>query len=298
MIITGASGFVGGTFAIYFSQHGFEVTGVSINKVHGASYPVRTITYQVEEVVKLVNELQPSFLIHAAGSASVGESVINPARDFSNSVALFRTVLEGVRLSGQKPVVVFPSSAAVYGNPETLPVKETAALNPISPYGFHKVMCEQLAREYSVCFNIPTLALRLFSVFGPRQKRLLVWELFRQFRSASQVLVEGTGNESRDYLSVDDLAAALAKLLAVVHNGHTVVNMGSGRSVTVREMAELIKVITHSPKDILYQGMVRPGNPMNWKADISYWQKLIGNNININFDEALKSCLDTWSSEK
>lgn len=296
-LITGCSGFIGRSLADYFFEQGADITGLSIDKFSDAKFPVRVLSFDESSISSLVASVKPSVFIHAAGSASVGESIPNPAQDYSNSVALFRTVLEGVRLSGEKPVVVFPSSAAVYGNPETLPVKETAALNPISPYGFHKVMCEELAREYSVCFDIPTLTLRLFSVFGPHQKKLLVWELFRQFRSAPHVSVEGTGNESRDYLSVDDLAATLAKLLTVVRSGHTVVNMGSGRSVTVKQMAERIKAITNSSKNIHYQGMIRPGNPTNWQADVSYLQALTQSSIDADFNSALKSCIEFWMTE-
>lgn len=297
VIITGASGFIGGTLAAYFSQRNYEVTGVSIDEVQCAIYPVRRITYQVETVSNLVDELEPSLFIHAAGPASVEDSLVNPKRDFSNSVTLFQTVLEGVRRSNYKPRVVFLSSAAVYGNPDTLPVKETAELRPISPYGYHKVMCETLAREYSSCFSVPTLAVRLFSVFGPKQKRLLLWELFQQFYTKPEVVVEGTGNESRDYLYIDDFAELLLRVISRINDEYLQLNIASGASVTVREISMLIKKHLNSKKRIVYQGKVRAGNPSHWQADISCMQKLIGNNIDLKFDDALKFCLSKWSTE-
>jgi len=157
-------------------------------------------------------------------------------------------------------------------------------------------MCETLAREYSSCYGIPTLVVRLFSMFGPKQRRLLVWELFWQFQTASEVIIEGTGEESRDYLAADDLAAALAKLLPVVQSGHTVLNVGSGISVTVRELAERVKKILHSPKRIRYQGLERPGNPRNWQADISLYRSLTGDVESPDLDLKLTKTIHEWQS--
>ena len=294
LMITGASGFIGGSLATHFSQQGLDVTGVSIDEVHNASYPVYMITYRVEEICKLINELQPSVLIHAAGSASVGDSLVNPARDYAGSVGLFQTVLEGIRQSGHRPRVVFPSSAAVYGNPETLPVKETAELKPISPYGYHKVMCELLAREYSACFSIPALIVRVFSTFGPKQKRLLLWELFQQCLTEPKVVVEGTGNESRDDLYIEDLAEVLMRVLPKLKEGCLHLNIASGTSVTVKEVCESMKRHLSSEKPVVYRGKVRTGDPTHWQADISRYEILTGEHIQVDFNKRLKENLDQW----
>ena len=90
-------------------------------------------------------------------------------------------------------VMPAPASAAVYGNPSTLPVNETAELRPISPYGFHKIACELLAREAAQCFDQDVLICRFFSVFGRKQHRLLVWELYQQLVGSDDAIsLDGT----------------------------------------------------------------------------------------------------------
>jgi UDP-glucose 4-epimerase len=296
VIITGASGFIGSSMAAFYSSRGFEVTGLSLEPVPDAPYSVLMTSYAAEDVAGVINKVQPAVVLHAAGSASVGASLIDPAKDFSSSAVLFQKLLEGVRLSRCRPRVVFCSSAAVYGNPAHLPVVETAELKPISPYGCHKVICELLAREYTDFFSIPTLVVRLFSIFGPRQKRLLLWELFEQFRNKQEVALEGTGNESRDYLHIDDLADALIQVLPRLDRTHVVLNIASGKSVTVRDAAFMMKKHLNSGTKLHFKGKVRPGDPVNWCADISEYERLTGKSIKSDFDSRLKETIHQWIS--
>src|SRR6266568_4070727 len=106
----------------------------------------RITGYAVEELAALISDLKPTTIIHSAGSASVGLSLSQPSNDFNDSVALFQRLMEATRISGERPRVVFLSSAAVYGNPNILPVSELEPLLPISPYGYHKLMGEAIAR--------------------------------------------------------------------------------------------------------------------------------------------------------
>jgi UDP-glucose 4-epimerase len=297
IVITGASGFIGNSFGEYFSRNGYNVLGLTIDEIKSPKYSVRKITFSSEEIAKIVNDEKPDVIIHAAGSASVGFSLIDPGQDFYNSVIPFQSLLEGVRMSQCKPIIVYPSSAAVYGNPKRLPVKETDPLEPISPYGYHKVMGEKVAEEYSNLFSIPVLIIRLFSVFGPHQKKLLVWELFQKFANDQEVVLDGTGEETRDYLFIDNLTEILLTLLPKLEGNFNILNLASGTSISVKELTYKIKNLMGSEKNVVFKNKVRQGDPMFWQADISYLQKLIGNNITRKFDEALKSCLEKWSTD-
>src|SRR5258706_2499172 len=196
-LVTGANGFVGSALLRAAPAAGIEARPITR----------RDTDYSPRSIAALVDEARADFVFHGAGSASVAASMQDPAADFASSVALFERVLEGVRLSGRRPRVIFPSSAAVYGDALQQPIGEEASLAPISAYGFHKVMCERLAAEYAACFGVPAVVLRIFSLFGSAQRRLLVWELFRQFRESPEVALAGTGDEERDYLHVDDCGA-------------------------------------------------------------------------------------------
>src|SRR5262249_48327157 len=153
----------------------------------------------------VIRDFAPDVLLHAAGTASVGGSLRAPFDDLRAALLTWANVLEGVRVSQHRPLLIFPSSAAVYGEVTELPVREDMPVQPISPYGFHKVMCELLAREYAECFDLSIVVCRLFSVFGVDQRRLLVWESFERLSDAEgPAWLEGTGEESRDYLAVED----------------------------------------------------------------------------------------------
>ena len=212
-LITGGNGFLGFSMAEYLARAGNSVAGLT----RRAQLPgwFRRLEYpsSIEALAGVIRSERPDCIFHAAGAASVGDSWEAPARDFVDSVVAWQTLLEATRQSELKPKLFFPSSAAVFGDPDHLPVAEDAVRRPISPYGFHKLVCEQLAEEYAVLWEMPIVICRLFSVFGPRQRRLLVWELVEQILSDGPVIrLQGTGLEERDYLTASDIAKALDSL--------------------------------------------------------------------------------------
>lgn len=293
VLITGVTGFIGGSLARRFMQLGIAVTGLVRREAHGLPFPVRITGYAVEELAALISELKPATIIHAAGSSSVGLSLTQPSHDFNDSVTLFQRLLEAIRISGERPRVVFLSSAAVYGNPVTLPVSESEPLAPISPYGYHKVMGETIAREYSACFGIPTLIVRLFSLFGPSQRRLLLWEIFKQFRERNEVVLQGTGEEMRDYIHIDDLADLLVDLLPRIGKKQLTINIASGKGVTVKEVATSIGKILESENPVIFTGKTRQGDPRFWQADVSLFEQLVGV-TQTAFHERLSGTIQQW----
>lgn len=215
IIITGSNGFVGGAFGRHASRAGHEVLGIgrASQAARGWLGSYAQADAVSTDLAPMLREFAPHLLFHASGTASVRASIDAPLQDLRASVLSFANTLEAVRRSGASPLVLFPSSAAIYGNPASLPVTEDAPARPISPYGFHKSACELVAREYAECFGVRAVVCRLFSVFGAAQRRLLVWELYQQFATANApVWIDGTGEETRDYLHIDDVSSALLQL--------------------------------------------------------------------------------------
>lgn len=249
-----------------------------------------------DDLSGLLKEFRADIVVHAAGSASVADSIKDPVSDFRATAMTFMNVLEGVRRSGTEPVVLQVSSAAIYGNPESLPVAEDAAAAPISPYGHHKLFCEMLAKEYAQCYGITSVVCRIFSLFGPLQRRLLVWELYRQFAGPnSRVELQGTGDETRDFLHVDDLSDALLRLAKVAPR-HTAaaLNVASGVETTTRGLAEEIGEVLGAKKEIFCRGQARPGDPARWCADTSKLKSLLGEWHPIGLREALLLTVRDW----
>lgn len=304
ILVTGSGGFVGGSFGRFASRAGHELLGVGRASQPEVGWPGRHAQADVSssDLADLMAEFAPDVLLHAAGTASVGASLARPLDDLRASVLTWANVLDSVRRSGARPLVVFPSSAAVYGDADALPVSESAPARPISPYGFHKAACELLAREHAECFGMRVLVCRLFSLFGEAQRRLLVWELYRQLEGAEAfVRLEGTGDETRDYLHVDDAAAALlefASSLSEERGGCAVVNVASGEETRVLDLAEQLRALVAPAKEIRCLGHARAGDPRRWRADTSLLRSLAPRWRPRPFAERLWQCVAAWRGDR
>lgn len=273
LLITGAAGFLGRTFASYFSHKNWEIYG--IDRV----IPEKDITKDIKdfEVISLPNprldELlitwKPDACIHAAGRASVSESMANPASDFSDGPAVTFTVLDALRRSTPECAFVLLSSAAVYGNPLVLPVDEDQSPNPISVYGYNKWQSEILCQEFSSLFGLRTSIARLFSAYGPGLRRQVMWDLTYKALTQKTVTLQGDGNESRDFLNVLDIAQALECILRRASLRGEAINVASGQETKIADLARLIVDNIDHPVTLKFSGKLPSGTPMNWRADIS-----------------------------
>ncbi len=294
--ITGASGFLGRVMARESEERGHEVLRLS----RRAADAVVAVDWDQSPEI-LAGQLRgfaPDCVIHCAGSASVAASLEAPHLDLQASVGTWTHLLEALRFSGVNPLVLFPSSAAVYGNPDKLPVDERAALQPISPYGRHKKIAESLAEEYRARFGLNVVVLRLFSVFGPTQKRLLVRELFEKHTGGpGAVEIGGSGQETRDFLSEWCVADAMLQLSSQPKTtGEWVFNLASGVERSIMEVACEMRTITQSGKEIICLQQARPGDPARWHADTQRIRLRLPGWSPLPFDVALQRTVADWMS--
>jgi len=297
VLVTGCQGFVGHAACAAFHVAGHQVTGVDLRP--GQQEPWRTFQARADHAgfVDILRASNASVLVHAAGTASVAESFQEPAKDFDGSVLLLRNVLEAARRTADRPVVLYISSAAVYGQPELIPTPEDAPKNPVSPYGHHKLMCEQLAQSYFLAGEVRSVGLRVFSLIGPRQRRLLPYELASQALSGrAELVIEGTGNETRDYLDVEDLGRLLVALSGIpVANGATVLNCASGVETSVGVLANLVLRATHSTSKVVTRNNPRPGNPSRWCADVTRLRQWLPGFHAKSVAQALEHAVSAWA---
>jgi UDP-glucose 4-epimerase len=285
-LVTGSNGFVASCVEEAAIKRGHEVVRLS------RPWP--------ERLERRIDEIVPDVIFHGAGSASVGESIRDPDADYQRSVIPWRTLLDAVRQTGQRPLILFPSSAAVYGNPEHSPVSEDCVLKPISPYGTHKVECERLAQAAREKGGLPVHVFRLFSVHGARQKRLLVRELFEKACSENPVIqLAGTGEERRDYISQSDLGDAVIDFaeLPVWPTEHWRFNLASGKETSVRELAEMICGIMKLEKAIQPSAQGRVGDPTRWCANPELFRKVCLAWQPKPLKESLEETLFQWQRE-
>lgn len=305
VLIVGCRGFVGGSIGRFAAHAGHQLLGLSRSSQPGENWHGDYVQADAlhSDLSGLMRDFSPDVVLHAAGTASVGASFTAPLDDLRAAVFTWANVLDSVRRSKTQPLILFPSSAAVYGEPQRLPVAESAETKPISPYGFHKSACELLAREYATCFGLRIIVCRLFSVFGPAQKRLLIWELYQQLVSDESVVwLQGTGKESRDYLYIDDLGAALFGLIGKgmeeMVPGCRSVNVASGVETRITDAAALLRDLVSPGREIRFRGDARAGDPQRWQADVSLLRSLIPAWQPGAFPQMLAECVAAWQEEK
>ncbi|WP_162550285.1 NAD-dependent epimerase/dehydratase family protein [Hymenobacter nivis] len=236
------------------------------------------------------------YCLNCSGAASVPDSLKHPFRDFSLNTYNVSKMLEAIRRHAPACHFLNLSSAAVYGNPTALPIVETSAGQPVSPYGQNKLMAEMLCQQYYQYFGIATCSLRIFSAYGPGLQKQLLWDVFQRSRQGDALVLFGTGDESRDFIFVADIVRAIA--LVIEHGAFDgrAYNLASGTETTVRELVtELLQALGHAGA-LSFSGTSRSGDPVNWRADISQLTNL-GFAPTVSIREGIQQYVQ-WLSEK
>ncbi|MCC6545480.1 MAG: NAD-dependent epimerase/dehydratase family protein [Nitrospirae bacterium] len=278
VLITGVAGFIGRYAAKHFFENGWQVIGIDTatpeNAPLSALYKYYCLNLPDESLHNILKEYQPTALVHCAGRASVGFSISDPAADFYSSTVLTFELLNSLRLYASQCKFILISSAAVYGNPVSLPVSEKSQANPISPYGFHKLQCEQICLEFARSFGICTASVRIFSAYGAGLRRQVLWDICRQAIIKGQLKLQGTGKESRDFIHAVDIVSALSIVLEKAPMEGEAYNLATGREATIQELGELILKSLNLNITMEFDSVIPAGNPLNWRADISKLQSL------------------------
>ncbi|NKJ00046.1 SDR family oxidoreductase [Novosphingobium sp. SG707] len=266
VLIVGSGGFIGGHLASYLAD---RVELFTADIVGEPSKRHRLLPSVAADMGSLIGELLPDVCVNCSGAANVGLSFRDPHLDFQLNTGLVHDLLEAIRTRSPATRLLNLSSAAVYGNPQGIPIDEEAVPKPISPYGWHKLMAENLCREYSRCFDVQTISLRPFSVFGPGLRKQLFWDIFQKSRSSDTIVCPGTGDETRDFISVLDTVQAISLCIEKARFDGQVVNVANGQGITIRHAIETLLSALEWSGDLAFSGVVREGDPLYWTADIS-----------------------------
>jgi UDP-glucose 4-epimerase len=303
IMVTGAGGFLGSHIARYFGEKEYQVAAVgrfAATPAYTGAYPnlwkFCGMTLPDQSLRKVVSEFQPTLLVHCAGTASVADSVQEPYVDFRRTVEVCAFALEAVRIFAPECRFVLLSSASVYGNPAMLPTPETAPIRPVSPYGYHKILCETLVEEYSLLHGIKTAVLRIFSAYGERLNKQVIHDICRKFSNPDSNSVElfGTGQESRDFIHAVDIAQAIECIHEADASG--TFNIASGVQTTIEELAYILGRLFDNSKKVAFNGVVRQGDPLNWQASIEKMATL-GFHPTMSLDQGLANYVTCFNSQ-
>jgi UDP-glucose 4-epimerase len=284
ILVTGGAGYVGGTVATVLMQAGHKVT-VLDNLCHAKRNEVPAGAEFVEldiadraRVEALLRELKPDGVLHFAALIEAGESMQRPEIYFRNNTASTLALLEAMLATGTQNLV-FSSTAAVYGEPKSTPIPETAELAPTNPYGESKLLVEHMLRWFNRIHGLRYAALRYFNVAGALPGRgeahepeshIIPLILDVALGRREKILIFGDdydtpdGSCIRDYIHVADLAdahiLALQALAASDGSAPMIYNLGNGSGFSVKEVIESARRVTgHAiPAEIRPR---RPGDP-------------------------------------
>lgn len=272
VIVTGAHGFLGRYVAKTYGQAGFYVIGLGhgswsasearewgVDEWHHADVDMDSLQRYASDV---------SIIIHCAGSGSVGFSLSNPMKDFERTVWTTHYVLEYIRTCSPKTRLLYPSSAAVYGSQEHLPLTTDMMPNPISPYGVHKNIVEELCDMYAKQYGVQTAVLRLFSVYGNGLKKQLLWDACSKLSQGINSFW-GTGEETRDWVHVSDVAKAFLMAGEKASPKCPVVNVGTGDAVKIKDVLAILFEAYGAQERPVFGGEVNAGNPNHYVADVA-----------------------------
>jgi UDP-glucose 4-epimerase len=272
VLITGGGGFIGGALWRFLMGQGYRVVGSTADErcppgiTSSAHYSLRLPN---KEFARVVKDFEPDWLLHCAGSASVAGSFRNPERDFVDNVAVTESVFEALAQASPKTKVVFLSSGAVYGEPSSLPLHEECPTRPISPYGYHKLMCELICRKYTSGLGIASLILRVFSAYGPGLRRQILWDVYQKTLGSGPVVLSGTGRELRDFIYIEDICRVVHQAMRVGLFDGRAINVASGRSISIERLARLMMDALVSKADLKFSNDARRGDPTRWELDVS-----------------------------
>lgn len=275
IIIIGSQGFIGSHLCTHFIKSGNTVYGADVLetppnlKYHYVK--VSRLSAQWEDLLKLTDF---NVCINAAGSGNVSYSVQHPVIDFEANTLDVMRILDALRKYTPGCKYLHISSAAVYGNPLALPISEYNSLQPISPYGFHKMMSEVLCKEYQQLFDINVSVIRPFSIFGNGLHKQLLWDICNKVKNNNSITLFGTGNETRDFIHISDFVLLVEILINKSNFKCEIYNAASGTEISIKEVATIFENSFGNNTKINFNGETKLGDPVNWRAEISKINKL------------------------
>lgn len=297
VLVTGGAGFIGSHLVRALVRAGYSVRVLdnfsvgSLNNLKDVLESVELVVGDVRdgEVVELAVR-GVDVVVHLAALIDVAESVEKP--DLYFDVNVFGTY-NVVRACRRVSSVVFASSCAVYGEPVRVPIDEEHPLAPRSPYAATKVAGEAFVKAFAELYGYRPVILRLFNVYGPKQSKAyagVIMEFLRRVTRGEPPVIFGDGEQTRDFIHIDDVVQAIMKVLTS-DRACGVYNVGSGRSVTINELAQLVLKLTGRSDLRPIYAPPRPGDIRYSVADISKARKELSFSPSIPLNKGIEMLL-------
>ncbi|MGF1536316.1 MAG: NAD-dependent epimerase/dehydratase family protein [Elainellaceae cyanobacterium] len=300
VVVTGVAGFIGSHLAQALLEQGHSVIGVDQFNAYYNPQLKRQNVLDLEKAssFKLIeSDIQalnwPELLAdvdvvyHQAAQAGVRSSWGEGFRNYTEQNINATQILLEAAKSARLQQFVYASSSSIYGNAATLPTQETICPQPVSPYGITKLAGEQLCQLYHQNFQVPTVALRYFTVYGPRQRPDMAFHKFFKAALTDQpITIYGDGQQTRDYTFIEDAIAANLAAGQVADAAGQVFNIGGGSRVGLMEVIDTMEAVSGRTIKREHIEQAR-GDARHTAADITKAQQILGYQPKVSLREGL-----------
>lgn len=305
-IITGGAGFIGSNLAEVLSRDNEVIIVDDLSTGNDAN--IRGL--EIELVKGSVTDLDllrktfkgADYVFHQAAIPSVPRSIKDPISTNEANVTGTLNVLIAARDCSVKKVI-FASSSSAYGDTPELPKREDMNPNPLSPYAVTKLIGEFYCNVFDEVYDLKTVALRYFNVYGPKQDphsdyAAVIPKFIKRIQEGKPPIIYGDGTQTRDFTSVDDVVSA--NMLAAESDAKGVYNVATGKRITINELANVIMAIMGRDLDPIHEKQ-REGDVLHSLGDITKAKKDFGyapgDKLEANLKETVKWFRKLYSSE-
>ena len=308
IMITGGAGFIGSTLAdrLLTEEHNVIVLD-NFNDFYSPALKEKNVSKNVEnpkyklyrgdicdedltENIFANNKID--VVVHIAARAGVRPSLENPMEYFKTNVDGTVNILEKMKKFGVKKMV-FASSSSVYGNCKAAKFSEDLKVTePISPYAATKLACEEILYTYSKLYNIKTVALRFFTVYGPRQRPdLAIRKFIELIEQNKEIPVYGDGSSMRDYTYIEDIINGVTSAIKYDKTPYEIINLGGGSPITLSNMILTIEKVMGKTAKKSYLPM-QAGDVDKTVSDITKANKLLDYKPKTTFEEGIRKFIE------
>lgn len=301
-LVTGGAGFIGSNVAKYLLEMGWAVrviddlsSGYKCN-IDGLDLDfVEGNICNVDITAKACQDIDLVF--HLAACVGRQKSIDEPLLDSRTNLLGTINVLEGMK-KHQVKRIVYSSSAAIFGELETPSIAENHPQNADSPYGVSKLAAEKMILAYSGIYDLEGICLRYFNIYGVNQRYDLYGNVIpifaRRIYCGEPLTIYGDGQQTRDFVNVKDVARA-NYLAGTLHGVTGVYNLGSGQSITINQLAEMMQAISGVHVGLEY-APVRPADVKHCKAQTGKARQELGFEATVDLDSGLREYLDWFKA--
>jgi UDP-glucose 4-epimerase len=296
-IITGGAGFIGSNLAEVLSRGNGVIIVDDLSTGNEANIRGLDIEFVKGSVTDLdllrTTFKDADYVFHQAAIPSVPRSIKDPISTNEANVNGTLNVLVAARDVGVKKVI-YASSSSVYGDTPELPKREDMKPNPLSPYAVTKLMGEYYCKVFNDVYDLKTVSLRYFNVYGPKQDpysdyAAVIPKFIKRVQEGKPPIIYGDGNQTRDFTSVDDVVSA--NILAAGSDAEGVYNVATGKRITINELAKEIMAITGRDLNPIHE-KPREGDVLHSLGDITKAKKDFGYEPGDNLEENLKDTVN------